>query len=92
MSDNDLHLLTAEELEAAYRAKRLSPVEVTEAVFERIEAHNEAVNAFVLIDRDDAMLGARASENRWHKGEPLSPIDGVPTTINPYSPDEAAFC
>ena len=81
MSDNDLHLLTAEELEAAYRAKRLSPVEVTEAVFERIEAHNEAVNAFVLIDRDDAMLGARASENRWHKEEPLSPIDGVPTTL-----------
>lgn len=64
MSDNDLHLLSAEQLEAAYRAKRLSPVEVAEAAFARIEAHNGAVNAFVLIDRDEAMLEARASESR----------------------------
>src|SRR5258708_27625151 len=27
------------------------------------------------------MTAARASENRWRKGKPLSPIDGVPVSI-----------
>ena len=81
MSDTALHQLSVDELEAAYRAKRLSPVDVTEATLSRIAMHNDAVNAFVVIDADEAMLSARASESRWERGEPLSPIDGVPTTL-----------
>ena len=81
MPDSGLHQLSTEQLVATYRAKKLSPVEVTESVLSRIENHNNAVNAFVLIDADAAMLSARASEVRWGRGEPLSPIDGVPSTL-----------
>ncbi|MBX8687234.1 hypothetical protein GO011_07295, partial [Mycobacterium sp. 20091114027_K0903767] len=40
----------AVELLEAYRARALSPVEATEAALSAIDRHNEAVNAFVLID------------------------------------------
>ena len=76
MSDTELHQLSVDELEAAYRAKRLSPVDVTDATLSRIAMHNDAVNAFVVIDADEAMFSARASgipvgarrtpqSNRW---------------------------
>lgn len=81
MAETTLFTLSAEDLEAAYRAKQLSPVEVATASLERIDECNEAVNAFVLVDKDEAILSARASEERWMRGEPLSPIDGVPTTL-----------
>ena len=39
------------------------------------------LNAFVLIDAEGAEAAARAAESRWQKGQPLSPFDGIPTTI-----------
>lgn len=39
------------------------------------------LNAMVLIDADGALAAARKSEARWQKGQPLSPFDGIPTTI-----------
>ena len=78
---DDLHMLPATELVAHYRDKKLSPIEVTEAALARIEAHNEAVNAFVRIEGDMALASAKESEARWAKGEPAGPVDGVPTTI-----------
>jgi len=55
-------MLTATELVARYRDKKLSPVEVTEAVLARIESHNEAVDAFVWIEGDFAL--ARVTDPR----------------------------
>ncbi|HEX4328554.1 MAG TPA: amidase family protein, partial [Burkholderiales bacterium] len=76
-----LYHLSAVELSAGYAAKRLSPVEVTQAVLARIDAVNPRVNAFCLVDHEAALAAARASEARWHKGRPLSFIDGVPAGI-----------
>jgi aspartyl-tRNA(Asn)/glutamyl-tRNA(Gln) amidotransferase subunit A len=76
-----LHHLTAQELSAAYRAGRLSPVEVTRAVLDRIAAWDGRLNAMYITDADGALAQAAASEQRWRQGAPLSPIDGVPITI-----------
>ncbi len=73
--------LSASELLALYRKKKLSPVETVEAVFSRIDIHNEAVNAFALVDEEGALATARASESRWQKGRPEGLLDGVPVTI-----------
>ncbi len=80
MSD-DLCYLPASELAQRYRGGALSPVEVTEALLQRIEAVNPSINAYNLIDGEAAMRDARASERRWKAGKPLSPIDGVPASI-----------
>ncbi|MEV6905483.1 amidase [Amycolatopsis sp. NPDC051071] len=77
----ELPELTAVELVAQYRAKTLSPVEVTEAVLARIEAREPELHALYAYDPSGAREDAKASESRWHAGEPLGPIDGVPLTL-----------
>lgn len=72
---------SATELLSLYRRKELSPVEVTRAALARIDRFDPSVNAFCLVDEDQALAAARAAEARWQRGEPLGLVDGVPTTI-----------
>ncbi|MBL4720634.1 MAG: amidase, partial [Alphaproteobacteria bacterium] len=58
----DITRLTASELLRHYRRKTLSPVEVTTAILDHIEQDQPTVNAFCVIDRDNAISMARASE------------------------------
>lgn len=76
-----IHDLSAAELAVAYRRKALSPVEATEAALARIEACERTLNAVHLLLAERALGEARAAEDRWRRGEPLSPIDGVPLTL-----------
>ena len=71
----------AAELVARYRARELSPVEVTRAVLERIEAVGATYNAFCVLDAERALAAARESEARWAGGEPKGLVDGVPATV-----------
>ncbi len=77
----DLTAKTAAELGRLYRKGKASPVEAMKAVLARTETANRALNAFRKVDGEAALSAARASEKRWHKGKPLSPIDGVPVSI-----------
>ncbi|MBK8530035.1 MAG: amidase [Rubrivivax sp.] len=72
---------TATELTRLYRSGQASPVQATQAVLDRIAVLNPLLKAFVLVDAESALAAARASEARWHAGQPLSAIDGVPTSI-----------
>ena len=73
--------MSAAELAGHYRAGRLSPVETTQAVLDRIAALNEPYNAYCLVDAESALAEARRSEERWRRGAPLSRIDGVPASV-----------
>lgn len=77
----ELARLTATELIAGYRDCSVSPVEATHAALTAIEAANDDVNAFVLVDADGALAAAKQSEARWREGRPRGPGDGVPTSI-----------
>ena len=76
-----LHELSASELSRGYRARQLSPVEVTRAVLDRIAAWEPKINAMYVLDAEDALATATAAEARWRGGAPLSALDGVPITI-----------
>src|SRR5689334_24566502 len=78
---DELSYLSAADLIAAYRAKRLSPVEATRAALDRIARLDGKLNAFCVVDADGALAAARESEARWMTGEPLGLVDGVPSTI-----------
>ncbi len=78
---SDLTQRTATELLAAYADGSVSPVELTQAVLDRIDALNPTLNAFCLVAADEALAAATASEVRWGRGEPVGPLDGVPTSI-----------
>jgi len=77
----DIALLSASELVARYRDGSLSPVAAARAALARIEAHNDKLVAFNLVDAEGALEQARESEERWRIGAPRGRIDGVPTAI-----------
>jgi aspartyl-tRNA(Asn)/glutamyl-tRNA(Gln) amidotransferase subunit A len=77
----ELTELTALQLVDGYRKGEFSPVEATRAALERAERIQPEVNAFVRLTADEALDRARASAERWRRGEPAGLVDGVPVTV-----------
>jgi aspartyl-tRNA(Asn)/glutamyl-tRNA(Gln) amidotransferase subunit A len=77
----ELNWLSAAELSKGYAKKKFSPVDVTRACLAQIAKHDGALNAMVHVDEKLALKQAAASEKRWRKGKPLSPLDGAPVLI-----------
>jgi aspartyl-tRNA(Asn)/glutamyl-tRNA(Gln) amidotransferase subunit A len=78
---NKIHELDAISLADQYRRKTLSPVEVTQAVIECIDAWEPHIHATWALDPEAAIAMAHASQARWLRDAPLGPLDGVPVTI-----------
>jgi aspartyl-tRNA(Asn)/glutamyl-tRNA(Gln) amidotransferase subunit A len=76
-----IHDLSSKQVADAYRRGELSPVEVTRALLQRVEAWEPRLNAMYRVDADGALEQARAAESRLRAKAPLSPLDGVPVTI-----------
>src|ERR1700709_1444472 len=76
-----LHDLSAVDLIEGFRASQFSPSEVLEDVLAHIAIWEPHIKALYAFDPDGARAAAKASTERWRKGEPAGPLDGVPTTI-----------
>src|SRR5258707_4629912 len=76
-----LHDLSAVDLMAGYRAKQFSPSDVLEEVLDHVAVWEPHIKALYLFDPEGARATARASSDRWQKGEPMGTLDGVPVTI-----------
>jgi aspartyl-tRNA(Asn)/glutamyl-tRNA(Gln) amidotransferase subunit A len=77
----DVLSLPVAELNARYRSKELSPVEVVERHLQRAGIVDKEFTTFQLLTPDIARDQARASEARWRAGTPIGELDGVPVTI-----------
>ncbi|HUN43417.1 MAG TPA: amidase family protein [Acetobacteraceae bacterium] len=80
MPASDPALLSAEDMLAQFARRTLSPVEVLQAVTERVARLNPGLNAFVVMN-PRALDAAAESEMRWRAGRPLGVLDGVPCTV-----------
>jgi len=78
---SDIVFLRATELLKLYRERELSPVEATEAALRQIELYNPRVNAYCLVDAEQALAQARESEERYRTGKSRGRLDGVPASI-----------
>jgi aspartyl-tRNA(Asn)/glutamyl-tRNA(Gln) amidotransferase subunit A len=76
-----LHDLSAVDLIAGYRARQFSPSEVLEDVLSHVAVWETHLKALYLFDPDGARASAKTSTERWQKGEPVGPLDGVPVTL-----------
>ena len=78
---HELLLLSLTELMERLRSRRASPVELMQAVLERIDAANPELNAFVALrDREALLADAQAAEARIARGE-ARPLEGVPLGV-----------
>lgn len=78
---DDLLFLPAARAAALIRQRKLSPVELTNAVLDAIEAAQPRLNAFVTVTADLAREQARAAEQAVMDGGELPPLHGVPVSI-----------
>ena len=76
-----LHNLEAHELASAIRRRRVSPVEILDAVFERIAALNPVLNAYLRVFEESARAAARRSERAVKTRKSLPPLHGLPVSI-----------
>ncbi len=72
-----LHTIGVEELLREFALRRLSPVEVVDAVAARIEVVDDSVGGFTTLCLERAREEGRAAEAAWRRGE-ARPLEGVP--------------
>ena len=77
----DAHWLTAGQISSAYAARRLSPVELVQALLKRISTLDPQLNAFIKVDSEAALDAARAAEKDIVAGRARGPLHGVPVGI-----------
>src|SRR5439155_16952773 len=76
-----LPFLSLTETAALLRSRRLSPVELTQAVLDRIDRIDGKVGAFITVTRDRAIAAARAAENEIAAGKYRGPLHGIPVGV-----------
>src|SRR5260370_41352292 len=77
----DLCMLSLEDVAAEIASKRISPVEVTEAVLARVGELNPRLNAYMTVTADEAMASARGAEREIAAGTHRGALHGVPIGI-----------
>ncbi len=82
----DLTFTGAVELAKLYRARKVSPLEVMQAILARIDAVNPQVNAVVTLVRESALREARRATGALRRGATLPPLFGVPVGIKDVTP------
>ena len=81
MATPDLGWIPATELAALIRSKKVSPVEVVDAVLARVERLNPKLNCFATVTAEEARDAALSAEVAVMTGEELGPLHGVPVSI-----------
>jgi len=85
VTEDTLCWTPATELAAAIRTRRLSPVELVDAVLARIERHNPRLRAYLTVTEEQARQAARVAEAAVMRGDPLGTLHGVPVAIKDLS-------
>ena len=75
---SELVFLSAREVGERIRRRELSPVEVTRAVLDRIQAVQPELNAYITVLDEAALADAAAAETEIMRGDYRGPLHGVP--------------
>jgi aspartyl-tRNA(Asn)/glutamyl-tRNA(Gln) amidotransferase subunit A len=75
---NALHHLTITEAARLFRARKLSPVELTRAYLDRIASIDGEIHSYLLVTADRALEEARKAEEELMAGKDRGPMHGIP--------------
>ena len=81
MSNTELHYKPITEQAAMLRGGDVSPVELTSAYLDRIEALNGDLGAYITVMGEQAMAQARQAESEMRTGEDKGALHGIPVAI-----------
>ncbi|HYB44307.1 MAG TPA: amidase [Candidatus Methylomirabilis sp.] len=77
----DLHDISIGELSRSIAARQLSPVELVDALIQRIEQHDAQTRAFITPTFELARRQARQAEAEIAAGRPRGPLHGIPFAL-----------
>lgn len=77
----ELHYLTIAEASELIRNRQLSPVELTRAHLDRIEALDSHLHSYITVTGDRALKDARMAEAAILSGSYRGPLHGIPLAI-----------
>ena len=80
-AEKPLYYLSIHEAQQLIQKRQLSPVELTQAVLERIQAIDGTLHAYIDLMADTAMQEARDAEAEIHKGNWRGPMHGIPVAV-----------
>ena len=78
MDREDVPFLSLVELSQLIKTGEVSPVEVLEAVLQRIEEMEGSINAYITLCREEARQAALEAEQSIQGGNYLGPLHGIP--------------
>lgn len=73
--------MTAHELHELLVEKKISSVELTQSVLDRIDRSEKNIGAYVTVTRDQALESARAIDKKISEGESIGVLGGIPCAI-----------
>lgn len=75
---------TSQDFVAAYRSGSLTPLDVAERLLERcleLDRQDPPMRLFIAQHPEDVLAQAREATERYRRGIPLGPLDGVPLAV-----------
>ena len=81
MTKTDTALPSIQEIHAALAEQQAAATQAANACFEKIEAEDKTIHAFLTLDREGALRKAAEIDAAAAKGETLGPLAGVPIGI-----------
>ena len=80
-AETNICYLTIGEAAKSLRAHELSPVELTRAFLDRIEAKDSRLHAYITVLKDEALAEARSAEAEILRGDYKGPLHGIPFAL-----------
>jgi len=77
----NLYELTIAEAAKLLAEKKITSVELTQAILDRIEKVDEKIKAYICVTKDKALEQAKESDKRRAAGKSLGKLDGIPIAI-----------
>ena len=77
----DLSLLTVASTAAAIRERQVTATALAEGFFQKIEAEDERIGAYLTLTRERALAKAGEIDAIAGRGDPLPPLAGVPIAV-----------
>ena len=76
-----LHHLTIHEASSLIQKRELSPVDLTQAFLDRIDAIDDRLKSYITLLSDSAMATARTAEAEISRGDYRGPLHGIPIAL-----------
>jgi aspartyl-tRNA(Asn)/glutamyl-tRNA(Gln) amidotransferase subunit A len=77
----ELHYETIASVSRKLRSGEASSIELTQLMLDRIERHNDTLNAFITVTGDLALEQARKADDERSQGKDCGPLHGIPIAI-----------